>query len=69
MSAPWPQTHGFTVKTLSNPYIRMMNTSGIFFKDHAGSMVINPPPPSYSPYPRQHHPTPNPSTQKKTPKS
>ncbi|KAK4099994.1 ribosomal RNA methyltransferase MRM2 [Parathielavia hyrcaniae] len=40
MSAPWPQTHGFSIKTLSNPYIRMMNTSGIAFKDHAGSMDL-----------------------------
>jgi 21S rRNA (uridine2791-2'-O)-methyltransferase len=40
MSAPWPQTYGFMVKTLSNPYNRMMNTSGIFFKDHAGSMDL-----------------------------
>ena len=39
MSAPWPQTHGFTIRSLSNPYRRMMNTSGITFKDHAGSMV------------------------------
>lgn len=39
MSAPWPQTQGFTVKTLSNPYLRMMNTSGNNFRDHAGSMV------------------------------
>ncbi|KAK3897022.1 FtsJ-like methyltransferase-domain-containing protein, partial [Staphylotrichum tortipilum] len=40
MSAPWPQTHGFSVNSLSNPYARMMNTSGIAFKDHAGSMVL-----------------------------
>ena len=39
MSAPWPQTHGFSIRSLSNPYARMMNTSGITFKDHAGSMV------------------------------
>jgi 21S rRNA (uridine2791-2'-O)-methyltransferase len=38
MSEPWEQTTGFWKKTLSNPY-RMMNTSGISFKDHAGSMV------------------------------
>jgi 21S rRNA (uridine2791-2'-O)-methyltransferase len=38
MSAPWEQTTGFWKKSLSNPY-RMMNTSGIPFKDHAGSMV------------------------------
>ncbi|KAJ4302548.1 2' O-ribose methyltransferase [Collariella sp. IMI 366227] len=40
MSAPWPQTHGFSIKTLSNPHTRMMNTSGIAFKDHAGSMDL-----------------------------
>ncbi|KAL2171556.1 hypothetical protein VTG60DRAFT_2389 [Thermothelomyces hinnuleus] len=40
MSAPWPQTHGFSINSLSNPYIRMMNTSGIAFKDHAGSMDL-----------------------------
>jgi hypothetical protein len=39
MSAPWMQTAGFWKRSLSNPYIRMMNTSGINFKDHAGSMV------------------------------
>jgi 21S rRNA (uridine2791-2'-O)-methyltransferase len=39
MSAPWEQTTGFWKRSLSDPYIRMMNTSGISFKDHAGSMV------------------------------
>jgi 21S rRNA (uridine2791-2'-O)-methyltransferase len=39
MSAPWEQTAGFWKRSLSDPYIRMMNTSGINFKDHAGSMV------------------------------
>ena len=39
MSAPWKQTQGFWKRSLSNPYFRMMNTSGINFKDHAGSMV------------------------------
>lgn len=42
MSEPWPQTTGFWKRTLSDPYIRMMNTSGINFKDHAGSMVSQP---------------------------
>lgn len=42
MSAPWEQTTGFWKKSLSNPYHRMMNTSGIAFKDHAGSMVCSP---------------------------
>ena len=41
MSAPWPQTEGFWKRSLSNPYCRMMNTSGIILRDHAGSMVTN----------------------------
>ncbi|CAK7208239.1 2' O-ribose methyltransferase [Sporothrix bragantina] len=40
MSEPWPQTHGFWLNTLSNPYHRMMNTSGNAFRDHAGSMDL-----------------------------
>lgn len=40
MSAPWAQTEGFWKRSLSNPYYRMMNASGINFRDHAGSMVI-----------------------------
>ncbi|PBP25050.1 FtsJ-like methyltransferase, partial [Diplocarpon rosae] len=40
MSEPWPQTTGFWKRSLSDPYIRMMNTSGINFKDHAGSMDL-----------------------------
>lgn len=39
MSAPWAQTKGFSSNSISNPYRRMMNTSGISFRDHAGSMV------------------------------
>lgn len=39
MSAPWHQTTGFWKRSLSNPYNRMMNTSGMSFRDHAGSMV------------------------------
>ena len=39
MSEPWEQTTGFWIKSLSNPYRRMMNTSGMNFRDHAGSMV------------------------------
>jgi 21S rRNA (uridine2791-2'-O)-methyltransferase len=39
MSAPWYQTSGFWKRSLSNPYHRMMNTSGNTFRDHAGSMV------------------------------
>ncbi|KAH6674144.1 putative ribosomal RNA methyltransferase MRM2, mitochondrial [Halenospora varia] len=38
MSAPWEQTTGFWKRSLSDPYIRMMNTSGISFKDHAGTL-------------------------------
>ena len=52
MSAPWEQTTGFWKRSLSDPYIRMMNTSGISFKDHAGSMVVPPlpsPPPFFYP--------------------
>ena len=40
MSEPWAQTEGFWKRSLSNPYYRMMNTSGMSFRDHAGSMVI-----------------------------
>ncbi|KAL4901963.1 hypothetical protein BDW74DRAFT_169912 [Aspergillus multicolor] len=40
MSAPWHQTTGFWKRSLSNPYHRMMNTSGVTFKDHAGSMDL-----------------------------
>lgn len=39
MSAPWHQTSGFWKRSLSEPYNRMMNTSGVNFRDHAGSMV------------------------------
>lgn len=39
MCEPWEQTSGFFNRTLSNPYLRMMNTSGNNFRDHAGSMV------------------------------
>lgn len=41
MSAPWYQTTGFWKRSLSDPYNRMMNTSGVSFRDHAGSMVGN----------------------------
>ncbi|KZF20111.1 FtsJ-domain-containing protein [Xylona heveae TC161] len=40
MSAPWAQTTGFSKRSLSDPYFRMMNTSGIAFRDHAGSMDL-----------------------------
>lgn len=39
MSEPWDQVAGFHKKSLSDPYFRMMNTSGNAFRDHAGSMV------------------------------
>lgn len=40
MSEPWMQTTGFWKRTLSDPYRRMMNTSGINLKDHVGSMEL-----------------------------
>ena len=39
MSEPWEQTEGFWKRSLSDPYYRMMNTSGINTRDHLGSMV------------------------------
>ena len=39
MWEPWEQTEGFWKRSLSDPYFRMMNTSGVNFRDHAGSMV------------------------------
>ena len=39
MSAPWEQTTGFWKRSLSDPYFRMINTSGMNFRDHVGSMV------------------------------
>lgn len=39
MSEPWPLETPSWKRSLSDPYIRMMNTSGINYKDHAGSMV------------------------------
>ena len=39
MSAPWDQVEGFWKRSKSNPYLRMMNASGINTRDHAGSMV------------------------------
>lgn len=43
MSEPWEQTSGFGKKSISDPYHRMMSTSGIAFRDHAGSMVCRRP--------------------------
>ena len=42
MSEPWPLTASTWIKSVSNPYRRMMNTSGLPFRDHAGSMVSTP---------------------------
>ena len=39
MSEPWDLVEGHHKRTLSNPYRRMMNTSGNSFRDHVGSMV------------------------------
>ena len=43
MSEPWPLTASTWIKSVSNPYHRMMNTSGMAFRDHAGSMVCSDP--------------------------
>ncbi|KAG6037740.1 hypothetical protein E4U41_004833 [Claviceps citrina] len=40
MSAPWHQTSGYMSNTLTKPYHRLMNTSGVGFRDHAGSMDL-----------------------------
>jgi 21S rRNA (uridine2791-2'-O)-methyltransferase len=40
MCAPWDQTSGQWIKSISNVYHRMQNTSGIAFKDHADSMDL-----------------------------
>ncbi|KAF2436304.1 FtsJ-domain-containing protein [Tothia fuscella] len=40
MCAPWEQTTANWIKSVSNPYNRMMNTSGIGFRDHVGSMDL-----------------------------
>lgn len=40
MSAPWEQTSGYNKRSVSDPYFRMMNTSGMAFRDHAGSMDL-----------------------------
>ena len=43
MSEPWPLTASTWIRSVSNPYRRMMNTSGMAFRDHAGSMVCSNP--------------------------
>ncbi|KAK8153087.1 FtsJ-like methyltransferase-domain-containing protein [Phyllosticta citrichinensis] len=40
MCEPWELTSGFHKKSVTEPYFRMMNTSGIPFRDHAGSMDL-----------------------------
>jgi len=42
MSAPWDLVSASWIKSVSNPWSRMMNTSGMPFRDHAGSMVCRP---------------------------
>lgn len=64
MSAPWPLVTSTWVKSVNNPYLRMMNTSGMAFRDHAGSMVsLSPPFPRSSPclFPPSQVPPPSPS--------
>jgi len=39
MYEPWPLTTSTWIRSVSNPWRRMMNTSGMPFRDHAGSMV------------------------------
>ena len=41
MSAPWDLVSASWIKSVSNPWSRMMNTSGMPFRDHAGSMVCH----------------------------
>ncbi|KAF2763936.1 FtsJ-domain-containing protein [Teratosphaeria nubilosa] len=40
MSEPWPLVTSTWIKSVSNPWRRMMNTSGMAFRDHAGSMDL-----------------------------
>lgn len=42
MCEPWPLVTSSWIKSVSNPWRRMMNTSGLSFRDHAGSMVLKP---------------------------
>lgn len=39
MCEPWPLVASTWVRSVSNPYRRLMNTSGIMARDHGGSMV------------------------------
>ncbi|RMY64852.1 hypothetical protein D0863_09524 [Hortaea werneckii] len=40
MCEPWPLVTSSWIKSVSNPWRRMMNTSGLSFRDHAGSMDL-----------------------------
>ncbi|KAI7090994.1 hypothetical protein KC356_g984 [Hortaea werneckii] len=40
MCEPWPLVASSWIKSVSNPWRRMMNTSGLSFRDHAGSMDL-----------------------------
>ncbi|EXJ90884.1 23S rRNA (-2'-O)-methyltransferase [Capronia coronata CBS 617.96] len=40
MSEPWDPLDGLYKRSISNPYYRLMNTSGNSFRDHAGSMDL-----------------------------
>ncbi|KAK4140547.1 uncharacterized protein C8A04DRAFT_39781 [Dichotomopilus funicola] len=40
MWEPWPLTRAFSIKSLKAPYDRLMNVSGIVFRDHAQSMDL-----------------------------
>jgi 23S rRNA U2552 (ribose-2'-O)-methylase RlmE/FtsJ len=48
MWEPWEQTDGRYTRSLSNPYFRLMNTSGNAFRDHTRSIVR-------PPLPQVHH--------------
>jgi 23S rRNA U2552 (ribose-2'-O)-methylase RlmE/FtsJ len=39
MCEPWPATGNPFLRSLTQPHFRLMNTSGISFRDHAQSMV------------------------------
>ncbi|KAF2211238.1 hypothetical protein CERZMDRAFT_43468 [Cercospora zeae-maydis SCOH1-5] len=40
MSEPWPLVTSSWIRSVSNPYLRLMNTSGIAARDHGGSMDL-----------------------------
>jgi len=40
MWEPWDPLDGLHKRSISNPYFRLMNTSGNAFRDHAGSMDL-----------------------------